>query len=222
MKKIMSILAISVIIFACSKKEPKEETFSENRATSTEEPVDSIPKNCTYTYNDSTTTFGWKAYKTNEKIGVGGTFDDIQVTASTRSSMLETLNSISFIIQTQSVNSNNEERDIKLFNFFFNKMIGTDKISGRVKSIAGSDASGNATFEIIMNEMTQDVTLAYTTVDEILNFSGDLNMDNFNGQEAVKILNKECEALHTGGDGLSVLWPTISLTISTQLTMKCD
>jgi len=211
-----TIILLSLIaLFACSKKEAKE-------TTQLEEKVEPVAQNCIYSYSDSLTSFEWKAYKTNEKIGVGGTFDEITVSSNSSNSIKAVLESISFEIDTESVNSANDDRDGKIFNFFFKKMVGTDIISGKVKSIEGDDALGSATFEITMNETTQDVNLTYTTTDGIINFSGVFNLDMFNGQDAVAALNKKCEALHTGADGVSVLWPQVSLSISTQILANCN
>jgi len=181
MKKVIVILTTTVLIFACSKKGTNDTSTTESETSTIEERTESVPKNCTYSYNDSTTVFGWKAYKTSEKIGVGGTFDDIKVTSESANSIKEVLQSISFTIITESVNSNNDDRDGKIFSFFFNKMIGTDKISGKVKTIEGSDSVGTAVFEISMNEVTQEVSITYTTTDGIINFSGAINLEDFNG-----------------------------------------
>lgn len=208
-------MSMSIMIFACSKKESKEK-----ETPTTEKSTESVTKNCTYTYNDSTSTFEWKAYKTNEKIGVNGTFNGIKVSSTSGSSVIEMLNSISFIINAESVNSNDKDRDGKLTSFFFAKMIGA--ITGKVKSIDGNDSIGTATFEVTMNEITKDVSMTYTTTDGIINFSGAININNFNGQEAIKSLNKKCEALHTGADGVSVLWPQVSLAISTKVSVSCE
>lgn len=214
MKNILLILSLSFAL-ACSKKESTKETTTEAK-------TESVPKSCTYTYSDSLTTFNWKAYKTSEKVGVGGTFDEIKVTSTTANSIKEVLESISFEINTESVNSANDDRDGKIFTFFFSKMISTEKITGKVKSIDGDDSLGSATFEITMNESTQDVNLTYNTTEGVINFSGALNLDKFNGQDAIASLNKKCEGLHTGADGVSVLWPQVALTISTEFTADCE
>lgn len=215
MKKLIPIIFLSALIYSCGTKEKKETPVVEEN---TQEAV----KNCIYSYSDSLTTFNWKAYKTSEKVGVGGTFDEIMVKSVSNNSIKAVLESISFEINTESVNSDNEDRDGKIFAFFFSKMVSTEKISGKVKSIEGDDSIGSAVFEVTMNETTQDVNMTYNTTDGVINFSGGLNLDKFNGQEAVASLNKKCEGLHTGADGVSVLWPQVTLSISTQLSAKCD
>jgi hypothetical protein len=214
MKNTLILLSLTAF-FACSKKESKEVAQPEVK-------TETVAQNCIYSYSDSLTSFNWKAYKTSEKIGVGGTFDEITVSSKSSNSIKSVLESISFEINTESVNSANDDRDWKIFAFFFSKMVSTDKIIGKVKSIVGDDALGSATFEITMNETTQDVNLTYNTTDGVVNFSGAFNLDKFNGQDAVASLNKKCEALHTGADGVSVLWPQVSLEISTQFSATCD
>ena len=208
------ILVIPFLIFSCGKKK-KEATEETNQET-----VQELA--CSYSYDNNSTIFAWKAFKTNEKIGVGGTFDTINVVSTTADSFEGLLKSIAFDIPTNSVNSNNPERDKKIFEFFFGKMEVGNKISGKVKKISGDENSGTATVFVMMNNVGNDVEMTYTFNQNTLDMEGEINLGDFNGQEAVKSLNDKCHDLHAGKDGGSILWPEVKLTLTTTIDKVCQ
>ncbi len=216
MKRFISplILIIPFLILSCGKKkkEATEETAQEVVAEQT----------CSYSYDNRSTIFAWKAFKTNEKIGVGGTFDTINVTSTTANSLRDLIKSIKFDIATNSVNSNNPDRDKKIFEFFFGKMENGDKISGQVKKVSGDENSGIVTLFVMMNSVGNDVEMTYDFSRNVLNMEGEINLGDFNGQEAVKALNDKCKDLHTGKDGVSILWPDVKLTLTTTIDKVCE
>ncbi len=208
------ILIIPFLIFSCGKK--KKEATEET----TEEAVTALT--CSYTYDNQSTIFAWKAFKTNEKIGVGGTFDTINVAATTANSLAGLIQGIKFDIPTNSVNSNNPERDKKIFEFFFGKMEGGDKISGQVKKVSGDENSGIVTLFVMMNNVGNDVEMTYDFSQNTLNMEGEINLGDFNGQEAITSLNDKCHDLHAGKDGVSILWPEVKLTLTTTIDKVCE
>lgn len=216
MKRFISplILIIPFLILSCGKKkkEATEETVQEVVAEQT----------CSYSYDNRSTIFAWKAFKTNEKIGVGGTFDTINVTSTTANSLAGLIKSIKFDIPTSTVNSNNPDRDKKIFEFFFGKMEGGDKISGQVKKVSGNENAGIVTLFVMMNSVGNDVEMTYDFSRNVLNMEGEINLGDFNGQEAVKSLNDKCKDLHTGKDGVSILWPDVKLTLTTTIDKVCE
>ncbi len=208
------ILIIPFLFLSCGKKkkEAAEETAQEITTA----------QMCSYAYDNRSTIFAWKAFKTNEKIGVGGTFDTINVTSTTANSLKDLIKTIKFDIPTSSVNSNNPDRDKKIFEFFFGKMEGGNKISGQVKKVSGNENSGIITLFIMMNSVGNDVEMTYDFSRNILNMEGEINLGDFNGQEAVKSLNDKCHDLHTGKDGVSILWPDVKLTLTTTIDKVCE
>ncbi len=45
---------------------------------------------------------------------------------------------------------------------------------------------------------------------------------NWNGDDAIASLNKVCEYLHKGEDGVSKLWSVVELNIEAILNKNCD
>jgi len=46
-------------------------------------------------------------------------------------------------------------------------------------------------------------------------------MVDFGAEAAVAAINKACEALHTGADGISKTWSVVELSIETTLNKNC-
>ncbi len=42
----------------------------------------------------------------------------------------------------------------------------------------------------------------------------------WNGEEALKTLNKECYELHTGTDGISKLWPDVDVVLKIPVKLE--
>jgi polyisoprenoid-binding protein YceI len=212
MKKILIPVAIIAIAFLSScGSEPQEA-----QVTNTEEI-------CFYEYDkESTATVKWTAFKTSEKVAVGGTFNSVLIKAGEKSTKLtEVLQTVTFTIPTKSTNTTNPDRDAIIIESFFGKMLNTDLILGHTKSVEGDNESGNITFYLMLNDVEQEVTMAYTVTDNIVKISGEIDINNWNAETALKELNKACEDLHKGADGVSVTWPNVELEIEAKLSKRC-
>lgn len=185
-----------------------------------EEVMDDKPLEiCFYTYDNATTEFAWTAYKTTEKVAVGGTFNVIDITSDSSSDDAAALiESMKFSIETASVNSANEERDGKIADLFFGTL-NTASIDGRVKMLKDN---GKAVIEISMNSVKADIEGDYTLVDGKFTFNTSVEMSIWNAMNGIETLNEACNDLHTGEDGVSKLWSEVALSFSTQLTSDCD
>lgn len=174
-----------------------------------------------YAYAKENTSVLWQAFKFTAKTGVGGKFDEFTVTPGTESSEnpLEILKALTFTIPVNSVNSNVEDRDSKIKKYFFGEMSETESITGSIKSLTGDAKSGDAVVSIKMNAVEKDVTLKYAIdEDAIVRLTGVVNVDDFNAGGALSSLNKVCEELHKGTDGISKLWSEVEVTVKAGLT----
>lgn len=178
---------------------------------------------CFYEFeNTSTVNLKWTAYKTSDKVAVGGTFNDVLVKGGEKSTKLtEVLNTVTFTILTNSTNTTNPDRDQKIVNSFFGAMLGTDIITGQVSGVEGDNEKGKCSFFVTMNGVEKEVVLDYTVADNVVKLVGELDLNNWNGSEAVASLNKVCEDLHKGADGVSVLWPNIGIELEVALSKRC-
>ena len=213
MRNIFLPLAVfaAFTITSCGENKTSEKTTEQKDAI------------CFYAYDKaSETQVKWTAFKTSEKIAVGGQFDQVNVTAGKKSTKItDLLETIKFNIPTASTNTANEDRDKKIINSFFGAMNSTDLILGQVKSAEGNNKTGSCTFYITLNNVEKEIVLNYTVEGSILKLIGEIDLVDFGAEKAITSLNKVCEALHTGADGISKTWNTVELSIETKLKKEC-
>lgn len=197
MRKIaLAALAFSIIAVSC-KKEEKEETSLE------ETPIETGLK----VINDSTKV-SWTAYKTTDKVAVGGSFTEINLTTmETGNTPEEVLEGARFSIPVSSVFTNNPERDGKLKEFFFNVMKDPEFLGGEIHF-----KEGKAILALTLNGITKDVPVEWTYENNKFSINGTLNLEDFGAQDAVASLNKVCFDLHKGADGVSKTWSEVAIS----------
>jgi hypothetical protein len=147
----------------------------------------------------------WKAYKTPAKKGVGGVFDKVVYTAvkAEGKNFKEILVGSSVVINTNSVNSKNEGRDLKLVNSFF-KLMGDGKITAKIvdmtsdKRVKRDPRTGTLTIDISMNGITKTVPMNYSYDKEVMKSEGFIDILDFSGSDALASINKACFDLHKG------------------------
>lgn len=217
MKKILlSLSVISTIVLSSCGGETKESTTESTETVAPEE-------TCFYSYNETNgAKVHWTAFKTTEKKPVGGQFSQVNVSAVEKSTKItDVLNTIKFNIPTNSTNTANEERDAKIITSFFGAMNSTDLIIGHVKNAEGDNNSGTCTFYLTLNNVEKEVVLNYTLEDATVKLTGEIDLLDFSAEDAVASLNKVCEDLHKGEDGISKTWSVVELNIETTLNKVC-
>lgn len=211
MKKIYytSIFALAALFLtSCGAESPKEEESNE--------PEEKV---CFYSYNEESTEMNWTAFKFNEKAPVGGTFKEINVEGTMKSDdPMELLKSLSFDIPVASIESMNEERNGKIVEHFFGT-IATENLKGKMVSLSDD---GQAVLEVTMNNIAKEFSGDYTFEDGKFDFSATIDVANWEANMGIDALNKICNELHTGKDGVSKLWSEVDLTFSTTLESDCD
>ncbi len=177
-----------------------------------------IEKNNTKVYSlvPETTTIGWTAYKTTDKVAVKGVFQELNVKVINGSTKEEALNGLEFSIPVSSIFSKNEDRDSKLKKFFFGVMDATELLTGKL--IIDSETTGKV--EVKMNGVTNSFPIKHTIKGQLVTFSGTLNIQDWNAQNALNSLNKICFELHKGADGISKTWDEVTIDVSTYLKVS--
>ena len=196
MKKI-ALIALAFSIFAVScKKEEKVET-----------PVEETPVETGLKIVNDSTKVSWTAYKTTEKVAVGGSFTEIEL-KDTKSGATpqEVLEGARFSIPVSSVFTNNPERDGKLKEFFFMVMKDPEFLGGEIHF-----KEGNTVLALTINGITKDVPVTATFENNKFTVNGTLNLEDFGAQDAVASLNKACFDLHKGADGVSKTWSEVAI-----------
>lgn len=118
-------------------------------------------------------------------------------------------------INTMSVNSDNNIRDPKLKESFF-KIFHTDTIRGEI--LKANQNKGTLALE--MNSITKNIPFSYSLKTDTIFISTTIDLKEWNGEEAISTLNKVCYDLHKGTDGISKLWPDVSVSIKLPVNKK--
>tara|TARA_B110000091_G_scaffold132888_1_gene142372 strand:- start:1226 stop:1870 length:645 start_codon:yes stop_codon:yes gene_type:complete len=151
------------------------------------------------------------AYKTTDKIGVPGWFKKVDVLAGGEgTSIKEAINNTAFSIPVSSLMTKNISRDYKIKKYFFSVMENTKLLSGKL--MITDDTTGIV--EIKMNGIIKSVPFTYTIVDKTFSMNSTMDVTNWKATKALASLNKICELLHTGADGVSKTWSEVSLNIT--------
>lgn len=197
------LLLGSSFLSSCSPK-----SNSENNETKTQE------KEQVYTLTTDSTALKWTAFKTTQRIGVSGSFDSIFIDAkNTTGTIPELLTNARITINTTSVNSNNAIRDPKIVSFFFGAFSVPNEILGTIDSVVND----NIYIEITMNGIKKTVIANYSIDTLLLDINTVIHLPDWNAEGGLSALNKECDDLHKGEDGISKLWPEVAINITCPL-----
>jgi polyisoprenoid-binding protein YceI len=173
---------------------------------------------CEFSFNQEKTSIQWTAYKFTKMVGVKGTFNGFTVTGAKNSDTIEgAVKDIQFQIRTETVSTNNPERDPKIKDFFFGKFQ-NGLISGSFKEIA----AGKATLSLSMNGVSKDVPVTYSITDnQKLKVNSKINVLDWNAKDSLDALNAVCSEQHKDTDGLSKLWPDVDIEIQSEFSTTC-
>lgn len=210
MKKLFLLPLLITLLIACNNEGNKEKKENkEAKAT------------CNWVFNPDSTTVSWTAFKTTDKVGVGGKFTKFMIEGVESSEDLSaTIANAKIIIDVSSTNTGNPDRDQKIINEFFKKMANTDVITANVTAIDKDNQS--ATLKIKMNDVEQEVSMDMSAgEDGTLILSGSITTDQFMADEALVSLNKACFDLHKGADGVSKTWPDVEIMVRAKFEKDC-
>lgn len=201
MKKVKLLALGLILILGYNCKEEKKESKEEVKEVSSEK----------FSLVKDSTKVSFTAYKTSEKLPVGGKFNTINIVESNAgATAFEAMNGTSFSIPVSSLFTNDATgtRDPKIIEFFFGVMENTTLISGVFKVSADNKCS----IDITLNDTTANIPLEYQkTSDTTYTFNGVMDLENWDALGAVAAINKACEVLHTGKDGVSKTWSEVAI-----------
>ncbi len=211
MKKIFFIVLTFGILAACNNSGEKQNAESKDKS-----------ETCNWILNQDSTVLSWTAFKTTDKIGVGGHFTKFMIEGVNPAETIEdALKNAHIKIDVSSINTGNPDRDKKITEEFFAKMADTEMITGEVVKI---DAEGkSAIIRIKMNGTEQEVPMSMEIASNgKVTMSGSITTDQFMADEALASLNKACYDLHKGTDGISKTWPDVEIKITAQFDKDCQ
>jgi len=165
---------------------------SSSKESETNEVVDEVNDATAYNFDLAKSVLTWTAFKTPDKVGVPGSFNDIK------------LDGNMFTINARTVNSNNEIRDAKLKTFFFDNL--SDSL---ITGSYGTISNGKIPVTIKMNgiEKTFDFDFIETDTTNVVSGSIDILKD-FSGNAALEAISIACKELH-----LNKTWSDVNLQV---------
>lgn len=170
-------------------------------------------KKAAFSLKKAANEINFTAYKFTEKKGVGGQFRQVKITSGGAGNTIkEAINNAEFSIPISSLFTKDSSRDYKIQKFFFGVMSSTKLLSGKL--MIENDSIGSATIK--MNGISEKVPFKYTIVENTFALSATMDISNWNALDALASLNKVCEALHTGSDGISKTWSDVALSITSK------
>lgn len=206
MKKISFLLLVFTLSIVACKNEKKDTKITETEATE---------KTTQFVVKPEATSVKWTAYKTTEKLGVGGEFTVLNFDEKSGASPQEALNNLTFSIPISSVFTNDatNTRDAKIKESFFGTMLDTEFIKGTIK-VADNKYVASLTMNGVTNNLPLDVKI---TDERRVTLSGVMNLKDWNALDALAALNKVCFDLHKGPDGVSKTWEDVAIEVNTYL-----
>ena len=189
-------LSLSLIIFSCNNKEGYK--------------LDMTAENI---------EINWKAYKTNDKTPVSGSFSEFSSDRENQSfnSIDDLVDGLNFSISSLSSSSGDVIRDLNLKDYFFKYLTDNFKIEGTLgRPINDSidvyfDVLGKNT--PIRFEYSTYVIPTCPYADQIIEIKGKINLVNQFDGEAFNSIHEKCSDLHKGADGISKTWDEVDVHI---------
>jgi hypothetical protein len=219
MKKfILSLSAIA--FFACGTPESaKKEDGKTTSQDSITKPKEAEPKKCDFVYDAANTIIEFGAFKTTAKTEVMGAFESFDVlNTKVGTDAKEVFNEATFVVYINSLETKNAGRNTRIKENFFYSLTTPESLSGKVISIEGDSIK----IALTMNGISKDVMLNYSQTENEVALSGTINVLNWNANKGLAALNKACENLHRGADGISKTWADVNLYISSTVKEKCN
>ena len=205
MKKIIYSLFVLATLanFTSCKSESKKETSEKEEIK--------LENNAAFSLQDADNEINFTAYKTSEKIPVGGSFKKVTITSNgDGTTAKEAINNAEFSIPVSSIFTKDSSRDFKIKKFFFGIMDKTELLSGKL--ILENDSIGYS--DLTMNGVTKKLAFKYSINGNVFTLNGNLKITGWNADKALNSLNEACKDLHKGADGVSKTWDDVAINIT--------
>ena len=135
----------------------------------------------------------WTGFKTEKKVPVSGTFNEIKLDIKSSESLSEFLNSAKVKINSLSLESKNEGRDKSMTSTLFS-LATAKEIKGAITKV--NEAEKTLLVDITMNEVTKEVPMTYEIVEGNIVAKGAIEILDYKLEGSFLAFAKECAALH--------------------------
>lgn len=171
---------------------------------------------CLTSIKPGTAKVEWTAYKFTEKKAVKGEIKDPQFIIENNKNFQSAMTGLNFKIDLLKVESGDAARDTTLREAFFKSMTST-MVEGRVEKLKKKKLS----VLITMNGMSRTVPFTLKNEGAVYTAEGSIDVLDFAMGKSMESLNKVCQELHKGADGVSKTWSTVDLKITAEAVEDC-
>lgn len=208
-----------LVFVSCGGGEKKDDKQKETATEGKGDAPGATAESCTYSYDSTTTTIKWIAYKFTGKTPVEGKFESVMVTGTNSgTTATDVLKGAEFIIPVGSLQTGDTVKNKNIIEGFFantsSQSAGT--LFGKVNSITETEAK--VTLNLIVEK---EITLECRWEGEKVTATGTISLEDFGAMGAIEKLNKKCKKNHTGEDGVTKVWPEVTIMIETTLKKDC-
>ena len=137
----------------------------------------------------------WTGYKTEKKVPVSGTFNEIKLDISKNENFEDFLKSAKVKINTLTFDSGLEVRNKSIITTLFS-LKSSEEIRGVIKNV--NTSSKTLILNLTMNEVKKDVFLSYEVKNGMLIAKGLIDILDYSLDESFAKFAKECFILHQG------------------------
>ncbi len=220
MKKIiLSIATISILASCGGEQKP---TVKEVKTPKTETTVKKeVVTVCKKGFDKKATKIGFGGFKTTQKVEVKGYFPKFMIdSTSVADSPEEIFSNASITIPVDYIETNNIGRNRRIREEYFGNMEATQNITGKILNF--NKDSNQVKIELTINSVSNEVDFDYTVLEDTLSINGTIDILDFDASSALNAINKACEVLHKGADGISKTWSEANIYISTVIKETCE
>lgn len=174
-----------------------------------------------YSYSSAATEIKWTAYKYTDKIGVSGIFKEYTISGlEYQAPIQEMLSDVTIDIKTESLNTQSTFRDQNILDYYFRKLNNHEIIQASVIKVTGNESKGKVYVMMDFNNISNEIAFDFIVKGGNLFLEADIELIDWNATQQLDNFEECCADLHTGEDGLQVLWPTIHLEIRTGIEIS--
>jgi polyisoprenoid-binding protein YceI len=135
----------------------------------------------------------WTGFKTEKKLPVSGTFNSIKLEIKSSDNLSDFLKSSNVLIQTNSIESKNPERNNNMTSTLF-ALASAEVIEGNISDV--NEDEKTLILNVTMNEVTNPVRMDYIIENGNIVASGGIDILDFSMQNSYMAFAKKCAVLH--------------------------
>ncbi|AXX91537.1 hypothetical protein CPU12_11740 [Malaciobacter molluscorum LMG 25693] len=137
----------------------------------------------------------WTGYKTEDKVGVSGTFKEIKLKIKKNDNFVDFLKSANVKINTLSLDSGLDVRNKSMVNTLFS-LKSSQKITASITKV--DEKAHTLNMKLTMNKVTKNVPMKYMIKDGKVMAKGEIDILNYKMSDSFAKFAKECFDLHKG------------------------